>query len=244
MKNIQLTRSPLYIGSRKRLHFPMSKQFAGFTLLVEPQEHNAYRSVYSSVNRVVSLKENDRGFGYMLNSLIQQAYADDQEYFMFCDDDILGFKHRNKKAFSMDEMFREGVQIMQKHGYSQLMVSFAGHNWFHQDQLKEKIGAWCCFIGRTVDFLEVGGYDEQLPIFNDWDMSARLIRAGKTTACWYDYMFMHKMKSLKGGAEDLYKKTETTQLAIALLRERYGAECIRTVEAHGQIEARFNWKKL
>lgn len=241
---MQSTTAPFYIGSKNRLDFPMGRLFAGGTLLVEPQEFKEYRARYSSIYKVVELLQNDRGFGFMLNSILLKAIADDNQYYLFCDDDLLGFSWRDKHPFRMLEMFNRGVQIMEQHGLSQLMISFAGHNWFSKTDLKFKIGAWGCFIAKADDLMAVGGYDVDLPIFNDWDISAKLILAEKKTACWYEPMFNHKMKSRAGGAQKLYEQKGTTEKAIAILKQRYGDKVIKEVQAHGQTEARFNWAKL
>lgn len=244
MKNIQFSKAPFYMGSKSRIDFPMGKLFVGGTLFVEPQEFSQYRSRYAPIYRVFSLKENDRGFAYMLNAMLAQAKQDGCEYFLFCDDDLLGFKWREKNFFILDDVFSKGVDICKTNGYSQLMISFAGHNWFFKEAIKEKIGAWGCWIGRTEDLLKVGGYDESLKIFNDWDISAQLILAGFKTACWYEPMFLHKMKSQKGGAEMIYADNRNMLLAIEKLKEKYGDKVIKMVDAHGQKEARFRWSRL
>jgi len=234
---------PLYIGSKNRPNFPMARLVNGATLLVEPQDLSLYKMLHGESFKIGILPENDKGFTYMVQNLLEQAEKDKAKYFMFCDDDIYGFKNRDKTPFIFDQMFAEGVQLMARNGYSQLMISFAGHNWYEEGLVKEKAGAWGCFIGKTEDMLRVGGYDLSLPLFSDWDMSAKLIQAGFKTACWYQPMFSHKMKGMKGGAEFLYKDGENTKKAIAILKERYG-DAVREVEAHGQKEARFDWKKL
>lgn len=235
---------PLYIGSKSRPNFPTAKVLQGGTVLVEPQDASLYKMLHGETARIITLPENDKGVTYMFQHLLEQVHRDGHKYFLYADDDIFGFKNKDKTPFDMDTCFKEGVAICEEKGYSQLMISFQGHNWFSKEILKEKIGAWACFIGKTEDFLAVGGYELSLPLFADWEMSAKLITKGYKTACWYQPMFAHKMRGLKGGAEILYKDSSNVQRSIEIIKQKYGEEVVREVEAHGQKEIRFNYKLL
>ena len=237
---------PFLIGSKARISLPVSEHLTGATVFVEPQDEQAYRQVHGARFQWQVLPKNDGGFGYLLNQQLHHAKQVGLPYYVFCDDDVFGFKTRAGKRADLNAFFRQGIAIMAQENYSQLMMSFSGHNWYHRKgDIKERIGAWCVVINRTDDLLAVGGYDEGLPIFNDWDMSAKLIRAGKKTACWYAFQFNHKMNSQRGGAEFLYRKQATLDAAILMLRQRYGEGAVRTVRGRtGLTEARFNWAKL
>ena len=235
---------PICIGSRKRVPFPMSKLVSGANVFVEPQEFEEYRKEHGSLQKIVKLEKNNGGFAYMCNQQLAWAKKNKHPYYMFCDDDVFGFSGRASKMVDLNIFFKEGVSIMKQKGLSQLMMSFQGHNWFYKGELKSRIGAWCVVINCTQDLLNVGGYDESLTIFNDWDVSAKLLLTGRKTACWYEYMFAHKMKSLPGGAADIYKKREVTLKAAKYMQQRYGEKVVRIVEAHGQLEPRFRWGVL
>ena len=234
---------PLYVGSKNRVEFPLGKKLRGHYLLVEPSEFVKYKMSYNNSHQLIKLEKDNGGFGFLLNSMLKHAKERGHEYILFCDDDILGFSRRDKKPVDLNVFFGEAVNIMREKGYSQLMMSFQGHNWFYKDTLKEKIGAWCCFVMKVDDALQIGGYDETLPIYNDWDISANLIQHGFKTACWYAYMFDHKMKSQKGGASSLYRQ-ETLNKAEEILALKYGRGCLTTKEIHGQKEIRFKWSEL
>ena len=235
---------PLFIGSKNRLLFPMHKLVKNAYLFVEPQNFSDYQNLHGKRFKVINIEKNNQGFAYLCNYMLNFAEKKNFKYYVFCDDDVFGFKRKDKKPASLNEFYQKGVKICDEKNYSQLMMSFAGHNWYYKGKFKEKIGAWCCEINRTKNLKAVGGYDKELEIFNDWDISAVLILKGYTTACWYDYMFLHKMKSLKGGAMEIYKKQEKLKEAIKLLRIKYGKDCIREVKAHNQVEARFRWSLL
>lgn len=233
----------VFIGSKGRLLFPVSKLISGATLFVEPQEYDDYNMLHGKNFTIVKLPENDKGFAYLLNQMLAYAQEKQFEHFFFCDDDILGFSSKDKIS-SLNQELCKMIEIADKKNYSQLMMSFKAHNWFYDGLIKERIGAWCFILNKTADLVKVGGYDATLPIYNDWDMSAKLITEGHKTACYYGAMFSHKMKSQKGGAEFIYKKQELLDTAKSILEEKYGKECIKEVDAHGQKEIRFQWSKL
>ena len=235
---------PVFVGSKNRLMFPVADIVKNLIVFVEPQDYDDYLKFHGSRHIIVKLSKDNGGFGFMLNSMLDYAKGKGIEYFAFSDDDISAFKVRPRGHANIDEMLTDCEKVVKEGGYSQLMVSFAGHNWYFKGEIKEKIGAWCFIVTKTSDLLDVGGYDEVLPIFNDWDMSAKLIKTGFKVACYYKYMFVHKMKSMEGVASEIYKKQELIDSAIILLQKKYGEDCIKIVEAHGQKEARFKWSKL
>lgn len=233
----------IFIGSKNRLLFPVHKYIYGATLFIEPQEHEQYSKLYDNTFNIVTLEDDNKGFGFLCNQMLNYANKNDIKTYFFCDDDIFGFKFREKKTNLNTELMRMEI-LLKDNNFSQLMMSFSGHNWFYKKNIKKKIGAWCFVLNKVKDLLEVGGYDESLSIYNDWDMSAKLIRDGKETACYYNAMFEHKMKSQKGGAEIIYKKQGLMDVAKNILIEKYGDKCLREVIAHNQKEIRFNWNKL
>ncbi len=91
----------------------------------------------------------------------------------------------------------------------------------------------------------MGGFDEKLWIFSDWEMSARLIAGGYQCARTNLVTFEHKMKSMPGGAAGIYERQDKVQEACQLIAGKYGdAVKIKWVPAHNQYEVRFNWKKF
>lgn len=243
MKNIYNVPRYFFIGSRNRYLFSLSRIFSGATLFVEPQDYDNYYTLYKNQFNIVKLNGNDRGFGYLLNSMLLYAVNNKFDHYVFCDDDILGFDFR-VRATNLCHHIAIMEKIMLEKDYAQLMMSFKGHNWYYKEQIKEKIGAWCYILNDTYKLTKVGGYDEGLRIYNDWDISAKLIKAGYMTACYYDAMFNHKMKSQQGGAFDLYKKQEVLDNAEKILRQKYGDKCIKNKIIHNQKEIRFIWSKL
>jgi hypothetical protein len=231
----------VFIGSKSRLFFPTAKRLYGATLFVEPNEYDDYFNLYGETFNVIKLEKNNGGFAFLLNSMLKYAKENNIKEYFFADDDILGFGFRDKSSNLLKEM--EKMKEIAKQGYSQVMMSFSGHNWYCQEELKEKIGAWCFILNQTDDLIKAGGYDEEIPIYNDWDISANLIKHGFKTACYYGAFFNHKMASGKGGAEYLYKKQETLDKAALLLTKKYG-NVLRTKKAHNQLEIRFDWRKL
>ncbi len=258
--SLQQTTSPVFIGSKGRPNFPLSKLLIGTYLIVEKEELAQYKSIYGNFYRFLVLPESNKGPAYMLNFMLKSAKELGYEYYMYCDDDLLGFAEvhetlslRNHNV-SIDKVFEGGVAIMKEKGYSQLGMGFTGHNFYKKDKVTgiktfdkkeiiETTGPWAMFIARTQDLIDVGGYNEELGIFIDYEISARLLKNGYKTATWYRYMFDHKMKSLPGGTSDFYNKVEKLEKARKMLLEMYGPEVIRLVDSHNQPEVRFNFRK-
>lgn len=245
----------VYTGSKARFAMPIVRWLPPhhIKVFVEPSEADEYFRRYPDADLVV-LGKNDGGFGYMLNSMVQHALEIGQRHYMFSDDDVFGLTAResmNKKFHRIDGDL--AASVLQKHMHlardnrlAQLAVSFAGHSWGARRATDESIGAWGMFVADPAAAASVGGYDETLPIFNDWDLSAKLLLAGHRTARTNLLSFQHKMKSQPGGAQTIYDRAERVQQAAMELQARYGTEAVRVkhVAGHGLVEPRFNWKKL
>ena len=236
------------IGSRERLNFPVKKIFNDFVLFIEPQFFDEYKKEYPSIE-IVKLKENNKGFGYLLNSMVDYTLENKEKYFLFTDDDIYGLKKKVGKKLikidSVDKFLEEGYIIIETLNLAQLGVSFQGHNWYWNNSLKMNTAVWGMGIINAEIIKKIGGYCEKIKLFNDYEITARLLSCGYQNACWYDYAFEHKMKSKKGGAEFLYAKNQIVNEAVFYLNQQYPC-CSRIIkhEKHGIYEIRFNWKKL
>lgn len=252
IRSIQSVSIPLFMGSRSRFDFPMSSIVMGGNLLVEKEQYDEYKKRYAGFYNIIVLPESNMGFSYMMNQMLENA----PEYFMFSDDDILGFEEYTEKGNNkclLDNIFNEGVEIMKKNGYSQLGIGFKGHNFYRikdgirvyeKNEIHENLPSWGMFIAKTADLKAVGGYNQQLALFSDYEMSARLVTSGYKIARWNKYMFDHKMKSFSGGAADLYKKSEKIDSSIDIIKAKYPIDSFKVIEMHGQREIRFNFKKL
>lgn len=231
--------------SKNRLDFTIGRVLGEKVILfVEPQDYESYRA--NTDLELVKIAKNDQGFGYVLNQIIDYSLDKGVRFVLFADDDIFGLKDKSgKRVEDVDLFLSQGIGIMDKEGYSQLMVSFSGHNWYTKVDIKENVGCWGMIFLDVKKISSVGGYDTGLKIFNDWDMSARLLQAGEKTACWYQYQFEHKMKSKKGGAFALYQNQSFMKEQCDKIVLRYGnAARILFHEKHQQYEVRFQWKKL
>lgn len=244
---------PLVIsGSLSRPHLPLLKWINNPLILVEPQEEQIYKAEHPELQYKV-LPESGRGFSYMMNQMVNAATELGQRYFIFTDDDVFGLKARASleekfQRVSGDEarnLLREAVSFAQEHDLAQLAISFSGQSWSAKKAFVGPTGSWGVYICDAWAIRSVGGFDEDLWIFSDWEMSARLIRAGYK--CWRTNLltFEHKMRGMDGGAAWLYEHKEKVSQACSQISTRYGeAVKIKWVEAHGQHEIRFNWKKL
>jgi hypothetical protein len=240
----------VYIGSRNRLKFPAKKIFGNkIVLFIEPQFIEEYKKEHSDLE-IVDIKENDKGFGFMLNSMLKYAKEKGEKYFLFSDDDIYGLKKRKldgklEKMQSIDEFLLKGESIIDNLELAQLGVSFQGHNWYYQKPLKINTAVWGMGFMNAEAINKIGGYDENLAIFNDYEITARLLLAGYKNAVWYDYAFEHKMRGMPGGVDFIYKQKDKIDGAVFYLIQKYpNFTKVIKHEGHQINEVRFNWRKI
>lgn len=246
---------PVFVGSKARLGMPILRWLPAehITAFVEPAEADAYRAAHPGLDLVV-LDRNDGGFGFMLNAMARHALVNGIGNYLFSDDDVFGLVARRSMADRFQRVVgADAMAILQEHitlarsnRLAQLAFSFAGHSWGTRVATQQQVGAWGMFVADARAIAAVGFYDETLPVFNDWDLSARLILAGHRTARTNLVSFQHKMKSQPGGAESIYQRAGVVEAAARTLQLRYGSEAVRVVrvQEHGLVEPRFNWKKL
>lgn len=244
----------VYVGSKNRIPMPIARwlPLESVTLFVEPTEEARYRAEYPGVGRLVVLEECDRGFAYLLNQMARYAHSVGERHYVFADDDITGLVARATMAHRFSRVSGEGaarllhqtLELGARLGYAQVAVSFAGHSWRADQASVDNVGSWGMLVVDVEAMLAVGGADESLYTFNDWDLSARLLLAGKRTVRTNLVSFQHKMKSVPGGAEQFYRRQDLVEGAARTLAERYEGVRVVKVPGHAMIEPRFNWKKL
>jgi hypothetical protein len=82
-------------------------------------------------------------------------------------------------------------------------------------------------------------------VFNDWEMSARLLQAGYRVARTNLVTFEHRMRAMSGGAADIYTVAGSVRAAAEDLVARYPeAARVVWVEGHDLHEVRFRWSRL
>ena len=239
-------------GSLSRTSLPLLKWAPDPIVFVEPQEFDLYRTIHTGIK----IKQHPRakmGFSGMMNELVRYTLESGRRYFCFTDDDVFGMKYRS----SCDEKFKrisgpevqlrlsEALQTMKSAGAAQMMISFAAVSWGVKVPYQSPVGAWGVYLCDARAIKTVGGFDETLWIFADWELSARLIQAGYRCMKTNLLTFEHKMKSMEGGAASLYRDKDRMLEACERVRSRYPHACrVKFVPEHGQHEVRFNWRAL
>jgi hypothetical protein len=240
-------------GSLGRPQLPLLKWIDSPQVFVEPQEEKLYRASHPELTYHIHPKS-EGGFSFMMNQLVKKTLDMGQRYFVFTDDDVFGLKARNscldrfqrvknEEAVSALKKTRDSAQ---KAGLAQMTVSFAAVAWAATKDFQLNAGAWGVHVTDAEAVKMVGGYDESLIIFSDWELSARLMVSGYRTAKTNLVCFEHKMKSMSGGAEGIYAQREKIEKSGREIIRRYGSDVCKLVwvESHGQPEIRFNWNKL
>lgn len=246
--------TPIFTGSRRRLSLPLLSWAAhGVSVFVEPQEIQLYRDAHPGV-RFLELPKNDGGFSYLMNQMCRRTLSEGGRYFFFTDDDVTALKSRaaitekfkNINPQDLSQIVWSLERMAVSEDLSQVAVSFAGQSWAASKPSNFCIGAWGVHLTDARAVMDVGGYDESLVCFGDWDLSARLILSGHKTARTNLITFVHKMKSHEGGAEDVYRRKDLVRDSAHRCASKFPEGCARVVyvESHGLHEVRFNWKKL
>lgn len=237
-------------GSRKRISLPLLKWCPDPIVLVEPQEFEEYKKTHVTLE-VYSHPKDNGGFSYLMNEVTRRTLLKGHKYFMFTDDDVTSIRERYfindkfRKPQDIKKTLATMVSLAELHGLAQLSMSFSGQSWAAKQEMQPNVGAWGVHLTNAQAVQDVGGYDESLICFGDWDISARLIQAGYRTAKTNLISFVHTMKSHPGGAEDVYKQKEEVRRAADRMAAKFpGAATVKYIEAHGLYEPRLNWKKL
>jgi len=242
----------IFTGSLSRPKLPLLKWLPDPTVLVEPQEEQLYRDAHPDLDIRVH-PEGGRGFSYLLNEMVRRTLDGGDRYFVFTDDDVHAIRVRPDLRFPFvtcpREDAREVLETLAKKaeqlGLAQYAVSFAAHSWAATAPDTFPTGAWGVHVTDALAVREVGGYDERLAVFGDWEMSARLLSAGRAVARTNLVTFVHKMHSEQGGASAIYEDRERVREAAEMVAGRYPeAARVVEIEAHGLAEVRFNWRKL
>ena len=232
------------IPSKNRLNYTAGKLFPGHTLFVEPQDYLKYKEIFPEIE-IVSIRENDKGFSYVLNFIVDYTLSKGEKYFLFVDDDIWGVKRKDKIPFDYQEFLTEAEAVIRKNDYAQLGVNFMGHGCFETEEMLEDKAVWGMGIMDAEKIKASGSYDKNLILFSDYDITAQLIMKGYKIGVWNKYMFLHKMKSQEGGAMTYYKQAELIKTNCEYIQKKYGKLCKMFFnESHGIWEVRLNWKDI
>ncbi|MDP2654941.1 MAG: hypothetical protein Q8Q08_13050 [Candidatus Omnitrophota bacterium] len=232
------------IPSKNRIGYTAGSYFPEHKLFVEPQDEAQYRRAHPDKDLVV-LPENDRGFGYVCEQMNRYALENGHRYWLFVDDDIRKMKDRTKAPFDRRRFLSRASDILGRYDLAQLGVSFQGHNWHFKGDLKFDTACWCVVFNDAEKIAAAGGYDTDNILFNDYEITARLIRKGFRAANWYEYMVDHQMASMEGGANTFYKKKQFVLNEALKLARKYGHLC-RPIfhEGHQLTEVRMRWAEL
>lgn len=237
-------------GSRQRTSLPLLKWCPDPIVLVEPQEFTTYHTAHPELT-LEALPKDNGGFSYLMNQMVRRTIEAGDRYFAFTDDDVTDLRLRDTLADKFTRVpdtecaLASLFQIAQAEDLAQLAISFAGASWGAKKERQDGMGAWGVHITDARAVRAVGGYDESLPCFGDWDMSARLLQAGYRTSRTNLVTFVHKMKSQPGGAADIYARQDLVRQAAERVAAKFpGCATVKFVPAHGLHEVRFNWRKL
>lgn len=239
-------------GSKSRPSLPLLKWIDDPIVFIEPQEEALYRKTHPNLSFFV-MQKNDMGFAYLMNQMADFTISRGQRYFVFTDDDVTGIKLRPNmmekfisiKNYEVKTALDALVSEAKKDELAQLTLSFSGQSWGVKKAFQDNVGAWGVHITDAWVVKKLGGYDEKLLIFNDWEMSARMIKCRHQTRRTNLLSFVHKMKSMDGGAQKIYEQKLAVRKAAERVQWLYPEACkVIYVPEHDLYEIRFNWKKL
>jgi len=226
------------------------------TLVVEQQEFKEYFNVYGKSCNVVSMptKNNDKGIGNTRNWVLDNF--SDYEYIAMLDDDIKEFRVREGQTEGGHPKIVK-IDVGQTDGMLKELVEYGRDkklppsNWLwgkEKGDWKYNTRVWCLNMISPFFCKEYGvNYDSNLLLFEDYDITAQILKKGFMNGCCYKYTYV-PCDGGSGGSDggcQFYRNEEKSKKAAEYLIKKWGDKIkLDTDNKRGLTEVQFNWKEI
>lgn len=243
--------APIYIATKGRPAAPAFKALGNegipFTIVVEPQDEQAYADALPGVPRLV-LPKNDQGLPYARQFIIEHARGvlPDDAWFWIIDDDTSGFATVEGKRC----VPAPAVEVLS--AAQDLAASVAG---CAQASLEYRQYAWSATKDYTVDtfcdcvvLFHVGrtrgiDYRTDIKLKGDREYTLRLILAGRVVLRMHRLAFSSPRNGTNvGGLADTYAIDGAEREAAEAVVRSHPGLCKLNIKADGRPDVKFNWK--
>ena len=139
--------------------------------------------------------------------------------------------------------------VLNSKNYVQLAISYKSSNWCHLGETKENGRAWACVL-LNLELLSRNNinYDIKCLAFEDYDLTAQILRKGLKNIIYYRYAFENvPMAKNKGGMENYYKnETKKLKEVCEYLKQKYNSNEVKIFfnKTHNIYEPQFYWSKI
>ena len=234
---------PIAIPTKNRAGDLKSLQFfPKATLFVEPKELNAYRAAHPESD-LVDIGANDRGIAFVRNFILNH-YAPGRV--LFADDDITDLYVRGRgcklKPLSAPEDLVRALNECLARGYSQATISYGPSNWMFRGAHKTNTRAWCLW---AIDCSLTARCDPGAVPFEDYDLTAQILRAGRKNISLFRYAFACVPMATNAGGLQSYDRLGMMAPAAQHLQRKWG-DLVRLVhnKTRNVTEVQFQWSKI
>ena len=208
-----------YIPSKGRPKTKTYKLFeeAGIKVyhFLEPQDYGKY-----NVPNKVELGENDKGITYVRNFMLDFAEKNNEEWVIFCDDDVTSFGiYKNKTIKKGAGIWNEILEKAKKLPFELIGINYTQHAWHEKKtySINKKFAEVCVLANvRKIKWR----YEEDTK--EDRDFQLQTIKNGYGVLRFNHYWFScPDVGTNKGGLFDLYKNKKDRLWAEKLVKKWY-----------------------
>jgi hypothetical protein len=182
---------------------------------IEPQEIDKYQ-----VPNKVSILENDKGIGYVRNFMLNYARANNYEWVIICDDDVVSFgiyngKTIKKDAFIWFDILKKAMSLP----FEIIGINYTQHAWHEKTNysINKKFAEVCILMNvKNINW----NYRSEFNLKEDRDFALQTIKNGNGILRFNKYWFScPDVGSNAGGLQDMYKQKKDEESAKKMCYE-------------------------
>lgn len=182
---------------------------------IEPQEIDKYQ-----VPNKVSIMENDKGIGYVRNFMLDYARANNYEWVIICDDDVVSFGIYNGKTIKKDatiwfDILKKAMPLP----FEIIGINYTQHAWHEKTNysINKKFAEVCILMNvKNINW----NYRSEFNLKEDRDFALQTIKNGNGILRFNKYWFScPDVGSNAGGLQDMYKQKKDEESAKKMCYE-------------------------
>lgn len=232
--------APVYVPSKGRAETASTPRHVDCTLVVEPQDADAYQARFA---RVLVLPENNQGLAYVRNYILSLNTAP----FWMIDDDVTGFYQRvgtrmvrveSVTALETAERLLTSVPHV-----AQGALEYQQFAWATKRDYA--LNGYCdvCVYINPAYARNVAAYVASLVPKEDRDFTLQLLSAGYRTMRVQCFAFSApKNGSNEGGLKPVYDNASIERAAVDALCVKYPGIVTPQIKSDGRYDAKINWR--
>jgi len=182
---------------------------------IEPQEIDKYQ-----VPNKISIIENDKGIGYVRNFMLNYARANNYEWVIICDDDVVSFGVYNGKTIKKDatiwfDILKKAMSLP----FEIIGINYTQHAWHEKTNysINKKFAEVCILMNvKNIKW----NYRSEFNLKEDRDFALQTIKNGNGILRFNKYWFScPDVGSNTGGLQNMYKQKKDEESAKKMCYE-------------------------